>query len=225
MEERPRTAAHTIGLSDEDCFRLSALYDGRFAEHGSSVKTVGWGSESDQAMRFEVLCRGLNLAGKRILDIGCGLGDFVTWAESHYGPDFDYVGMDLAKDLVNAADARFGGPRRHFIADTLGAEVDMGEFDVIVLSGTLTFKTTDNMATMRSLLGNAFARCRGVLCCNFMTSYSDSQLEKNFHYSPEDVFGFAKSLTRFVILHHDYPLYEFTLQMFRQATLQRQPKP
>lgn len=224
MEERPRTAAHAIGLSDEDCSNLSALYDGRFAEFGASVKTVGWGSESDQAMRFEVLCRNLDLAGKRILDIGCGLGDFVLWAESRYGNDFDYVGMDLAQDLIKSAQERLGGPRRKFIADTLGANADIGEFDVIVLSGTLTFKTTDNLATMRTVLTNAFERCRGVLCCNFMTSYADSQLEKNFHYSPEEVFKFAKSLTRFVVLYHDYPLYEFTVQIFRQATLQRQPK-
>lgn len=224
MEERPRTAAHTIGLSDEDCSRLSALYDGRYAEHGASVKTVGWGSESDQAMRFEVLCRGLNLTGKRILDIGCGLGDFVPWAESRFGTDFDYVGMDLAADLVKSAAERLGGPRRRFIADTLGTETDIGEFDVIVLSGTLTFRTTDNMATMRTILTNAFERCQGALCCNFMTSYADTQLEKNFHYSPEEVFSFGKSLTRFVTLHHDYPLFEFTLQMFRQATLQRQPR-
>lgn len=224
MEERPRTAATAIGLSEEDCSNLSALYDGRFAEHGASVKTVGWGSESDQSMRFEVLCRNLDLTGKRILDIGCGLGDFVLWAEKRYGSNFDYVGMDLARDLVKSAQERLGGPRRNFIADTLGADSNVGEFDVIVLSGTLTFKTTDNMSTMRTLLSNAFERCQEVLCCNFMTSYADTQLEKNFHYSPEEVFKFAKSLTRFVVLHHDYPLYEFTVQMFRQATLQRQPR-
>ena len=216
MEKRLPTAAHAIGLTEQDCARLSELYDGRFAEHGTDVRTVGWGSTKGQALRFEVLCRGLSLEGMRVLDIGCGLGDFVPWAEHRFGDNFDYVGMDLAADLIRSAQNRLGGPRRQFIADTMGPETNVGNFDVIVLSGTLTFKTSDNLATMKSLLSNAYARCRGSLCANFMSTYADSQLEKNFHYSPEQVFAFAKTLSPYVALHHDYPLYEFTIQISRQ---------
>jgi SAM-dependent methyltransferase len=225
MEERPRTAHEAIGLTADDYTRLTGLYDGRLAEHGVSVKTVGWGSVNDQHMRFEVLCRGLELQGKRVLDIGCGLGDFVPWAEAKFGADFDYVGMDLSADLIEAASHRFGSDRRQFVAGTLTPDTDIGEVDVVVLSGTLTFKTADNLATMRSVLSSAWDRSRVAVCCNFMTSYADSQLEKNFHYSPEQVFTFAKSLSRFVVLHHDYDLYEFTVQVLREPSLKRAPRP
>jgi SAM-dependent methyltransferase len=226
MEERPRSAAEAIGLTADDYTRLTGLYDGRLAEHGVSVKTVGWGSVSDQHMRFEVLCRNLDLKGLRILDIGCGLGDFVPWAEEKYGTDFHYTGIDLSADLVKAAALRFGGKsNRKFIATTLAPNTDIGEFDVAVLSGTLTFKTADNLATMRSVLSSAWQCSRVAVCSNFMTSYADSQLEKNFHYSPEAVFGFAKSLSRHVTLHHDYDLYEFTVQVFREPTLKRALRP
>lgn len=225
MEERPQTAAGTVGLTPEDYARLTGLYDSRLAEHGVSVKTVGWGSVADQHMRFEVLCRGLDLRGKRILDIGCGLGDFVPWAEARFGEDFDYLGMDLSTELISTARLSFGGERRRFHAGTLTPESDIGEFDIVVLSGTLTFKTADNMGTMRSILSSAYDRARQAVCSNFMTSYADSQLEKNFHYSPEQVFSFAKSLSRFVLLHHDYDLYEFTVQVLREPTLKRAPRP
>lgn len=225
MEERPTTAATAVGLTNDDYARLTGLYDGRLAEHGISVKTVGWRSESDQQMRFEVLCRGLDLTGKRVLDIGCGLGDFIPWAEAKYGADFDYVGMDLSPGLVKTAGERFPGGRRRFIAGTLTRDSDLGEFDIAILSGTLTFKTADNMATMRSILSSAYALCREAVCSNFMTSYADSQLEKNYHYSPEDIFTFAKSLSRFIVLYHDYDLYEFTVQVLRQPSLKRSPSP
>ena len=225
MPERTATAASLIGLSADDVARLAGLYNGRLAEHGLDVRTVGWGSAADQAMRFEVLCRGINLRGARVLDIGCGLGDFVPWAEARSGSDFDYVGLDLAADLITAAQNQHRGPRRLFLADTLGPHSELGTFDLIVLSGTLTFRTTDNDATMRRLLGEAWARCRGALCVNFMSSYADHQLAKNFHYAPEAVFAHAKSLTPYVALHHDYPLYEFTAQLFRSPTLQRTAKP
>jgi SAM-dependent methyltransferase len=224
MEERPGIDAQSIGLSTEDCDRLTALYDGRLKEHGLSARTVGWGSEDDQRMRFEVLCRGLDLRGLHILDIGCGLGDFVPWAEEKFGPDFDYTGIDLSGSLVQAAAQRFQNPRRKFLVGTLTTDSDIGEFDVAVLSGTLTFKTTDNAATMRSVLKSAYERCRLAVCSNFMTSYADSRLEKNFHYLPEEVFAFSKSLSRFVSLHHDYNLYEFTVQILRQPSLNRIPQ-
>lgn len=225
MEERSRSAAESIGLTADDYAGLTGLYDGRLREFGVGVKTVGWGSVGDQEMRFEVLCRGLNLEGLRVLDIGCGLGDFVGWAEKRFGPDFDYVGLDLSAGLIEAAQKRFGGERRQFLADTLTPESRIGEFDVAVLSGTLTYRTADNMATMRSVISSAYARSRVAVCSNFMTSYADSRLEKNFHYQPEEVFAFAKSLSRFVVLHHDYDLYEFTVQILREPTLKRKPNP
>ena len=209
-----------LGLTAADLERLTGLYNGRFATLGHDVKTVGWGSSDSQALRFAVLCRGLDLAGRRVLDIGCGLGDFVPWAESVYGADFDYVGLDVSSDLVTAAAQRHGGARRVFLADTLGADSDLGWFDVVVLSGTLTFRTEDNLGTMRTLLALAYARCRGAVCVNFMSSQADHRLEKNFHYVPAEVFAFARTLTPHVVLHHDYPLHEFTVQLFRHSNAQ-----
>ena len=175
-------------------------------------------------MRFEVLCRGLDLRGKRILDIGCGLGDFVPWAEGKFGPDFDYLGMDLSEGLVKVARSRFESPRRQFVADTLSSKIHSESFDIAVLSGTLTFKTSDNLATMGSLLENAWRVSKEAVCCNFMTKYCDFQLEKNYHYSPEDVFRHAKSFSQFVNLIHDYELYEFTIQIFHAAAVKRQKR-
>lgn len=213
--------AGAIGLTALDVERLTGLYDGRLEQLGADVQTVGWGSRSDQHLRFEVLCRGLDLRGKRVLDIGCGLGDFIPWAEGKFGPDFDYLGLDLSKGLIAAARERFGAERRRFVEGTLAPGSSMGDFDISVLSGTLTFKTSDNISTMRTVLTEAWERSSEAVCCNFMTGYADSRLEKNFHYSPEQVFGFAKSLSRFVTLHHDYDLWEFTIQIFRQPTLAR----
>jgi hypothetical protein len=49
---------------------------------------------------------------------------------------------------------------------------------------------------------------------NFLSSYVDYELDRNFHFAPEKAFSLAKKLTRFVTLRHDYPLYEFTLYLY-----------
>jgi len=80
MEKRTGAVeTEVIGLTASDLERMTELYHGRLDVHGADVRTVGWSSRSDQHLRFEVLCRGLDLRGKRILDIGCGLGDFIPW--------------------------------------------------------------------------------------------------------------------------------------------------
>ena len=226
MEKCPRVAeAESIGLTGADLDRLSGLYEDRLVLHGMDVRTVGWSSESDQHMRFEVLCRGLDLRGKKILDVGCGLGDFIPWAENKFGTDFDYLGIDFSNGLVAAAEKRFQSQRRKFVTGTLTPQSDLGEFDIAVFSGTLTFKTTDNIATMRSVLGSAWERTREAVCSNFMTSYADSELDKNFHYKPEEVFSFAKTLSRYVTLYHDYELWEFTIQVLMHPIIKRKSQP
>ena len=217
MEKRTRTAeASAVGLTGQDLALLKAFYDKRFKELGEDVRTVGWGSRADQHLRFEVLCRDLDLRRKRIFDIGCGLGDFIPWAELKFGSDFDYLGIDISKEMIASANQRFGGPRRQFYEGTLTSANLSGEFDISVLSGTLTFKTSNNYLNMKKILAAAWDKSREALCANFMTSYADKALEKNYHFHPEQVFTFAKTLSRFVVLHHDYDLWEFTIQIFRE---------
>ena len=36
---------------------------------------------------------------------------------------------------------------------------------------------------------------------------------KIFHYKPEEIFSFSKEITKYVSLYHDYPLFEFTIQL------------
>jgi SAM-dependent methyltransferase len=203
-------------LGDDDRARIVALYEDRLAVHGDDAKTVGWGSARDQQLRFEVLCRGIEPTGRTVLDVGCGLGDLVPFLDGRTGGNYDYTGVDLSERLVERAKQRFGGERRSFLtADLL--ETDLGSFDVILLSGALSFRVSDNVALAQSMLSRMFQMARVAMAGNFLSSYVDCRLDKNFHYSPEKMFGFAKTLTRYVSLHHDYPLYEFTLQLFRHA--------
>ena len=225
MEKCISTAENSaIGLTAQDLALLKSFHDKRFEELGMDVKAVGWGSRSDQNLRFEALCRQLDLRGKRILDIGCGLGDFIPWAEQKFGPDFDYVGVDLSKGMISAASQRFNNPRRQFFEGAFAFENPSGEFDISILSGTLTFKTSNNNLVMRRVLLTAWEKSREAICANFMTSYADRCLEKNHHFSPEEVFAFAKSLSRFVVLYHDYDLWEFTVQILREPKLKEKNK-
>ena len=63
-----------------------------------------------------------------------------------------------------------------------------------------------------------FALADKAIAVNMMTNYVDYRDKYLFYYSPEEMFRFAKSLSRNVVLRHDYPLYEFSLFIYKKAS-------
>jgi hypothetical protein len=61
-----------------------------------------------------------------------------------------------------------------------------------------------------------FSNASKGVSVNFLTSYVNFQREHNYHHSPEQVFSFAHTLTRRIALRHDYPLWEFTLYLYKE---------
>ncbi len=60
-----------------------------------------------------------------------------------------------------------------------------------------------------------FEIAQDAACLNFLSKYADYELEKNQHYQPEEVFTWAREFSKKVNLINDYPLHEFTIQMFK----------
>jgi SAM-dependent methyltransferase len=200
-------------VSAGDTTRAAQLYNSRFEQFGRDIRTVGWGSEADQRLRFEVLLRGFDPAGKTVLDVGCGLGALVPFLQERCG-DFRYLGIDVAERLVADARAAHGGPGREFLVGDLFS-LELPPADLVLLSGALSLKSEGIEDYARRTLERMFGLAREAACLNFLSKYVDYELEKNQHYQPETVFGWAKQVARKVNLIHDYPLYEFTIQLVR----------
>jgi SAM-dependent methyltransferase len=197
-----------------DTNKAAELYNKRFDELGRNIKTVGWGSIKDQELRFDVLFRGLDPTGKAILDVGCGLGDLVPYLEQRTGGNFSYIGVDVAGKLISDAQKNHGIDKRSFYVGDL-LSVDVAPVDIAVMSGALSFKVDGIETYAYEIMEKMFALSGEAACLNFLTSYVDFELEKNQHYQPETVFTKAKALSKNVNLFHDYPLYEFTIQVIK----------
>jgi SAM-dependent methyltransferase len=203
-------------LAAQDAQRIVTLYEGRLAEFGPDVRTVGWGSVEDQRLRFDMLCRDVALRGLRVLDIGCGLGDLVPYLHERTGGDFDYLGIDLSPALVREATKLHGGPHARFLAADILRADDVPAADLVVMSGALTYRVSDNLAHATAMLERMWDLTTNTLAINALSSYVDFQDVKNFHYEPEWFYARARQHTRWVSLISDYPLWEFTVQMRRE---------
>lgn len=194
----------------------AALYNSRFAQFGRDIKTVGWGNKESQRLRFDVLFRELDPKGKSILDVGCGLGDLVPYLEERTNGDFTYIGIDIAEKLVEDAKAYYTTSKTKFYTGDIFS-LNLPSVDIAVLSGALSFKTENIESYAYETMAKMFALSNEAACLNFLSKYVDFELEKNQHYQPETVFAKAKILSKTVNLLHDYPLYEFTIQVMRNT--------
>lgn len=191
---------------------LVALYEGRWSELGRDVRTLGWNDAQSQQLRFEVLCDGLDLDGASVLDVGCGFGDLADWLDARW-EGVRYTGIDLSPSLL--AEARRSHPGRSFAQVDLLEEPLEGPFELVVCSGALSFKVQDHAAHTAAMLRRMWELASQGVAANFLTSHVNYERPHNAHHRPQDVFALALELTPWVGLRHDYPLWEFTVQLHR----------
>jgi|694.fasta_scaffold16290_8 ubiquinone/menaquinone biosynthesis C-methylase UbiE len=196
----------------------SDLYNERFGLFGRDLRTVGWGSQADQILRFDVLFRGIDPKGKTILDVGCGLGDLIPYLEHRTGSDFRYIGLDVADRLIDDARKVHRNDRYTFLHGDL-LSVKLPEIDISVMSGALSLRSDGIVEYAKQTMDEMFVISREAACLNFLSKYVDYELEKNQHYQPEQVFSWARTIASKVNLYHDYPLFEFTVQLLRTEAI------
>lgn len=195
--------------------KIVKFYSDKFNKHGNNIKSIGWGNKKDQNLRFEKIFSGIDYDNKTILDVGCGFGDlFFYLNKKNKDNNFKYTGVDITPYFANIAKERL-----KFTNSTVycGEILNINKkFDIVIASGSMSYKFKGAKSKNLILIEKMFKISKKIISVNFMSSYSDYQLNKNLHYKPEEMFKFAKKLSPKVNLIHDYDLYEFTLQIHKK---------
>lgn len=199
------------------------LYSGNLATHGPSSKSVGWKDEASQLLRFErlaqVIDRGSAAEGFTVNDWGCGYGSMFHYLDGLSGVEMNgYTGYDISEEMLTAASQATASPRARFV---LGAQVTE-DADYSFVSGTFNVKLEATDAEwdryVKEQLEAIYAKSRRGLAFNLLTTYVDWKQDNLFYADPREFFDFCKRhLSRYVTLLHDYPLYEWTILVRREA--------
>ena len=127
-----------------------------------------WASREGQRARFESIARNCPLAGKRILDVGCGRADLLGYLLETGTVPTHYVGMDMIPASLRAA-RRKKYPRCEIVMADFVREPEKLQVgaDVVVFSGSLNTLTRPRFyRTLRA----AWAAAGEALVFNFLNS-------------------------------------------------------
>ena len=189
----------------------------RFYNHyGNDIKSLGWKDRDKMDKRFQVLQEiGIRYEDS-VLDVGCGFGDFCEMLRPNvnYVSDYDYTGIDIVPEFIEIAKNTY-----HFFEDFKFKQATIFDihkkYDWIVESGIFNYKSC-TMEYIRKTIDKAFKLCKKGIAFNFLTSYVDFKNVELNYTNPIIIFDYAKTLSKYVTLRHDYLDYEFTIYIYKE---------
>lgn len=194
-------------------------YEAQLRSHGPTARGMDWKDAASQRLRFQLLCEVCDLEGKSVHEIGAGAGHLYDYLRER-GIGALYSGSDLSQAMVDAARRLHPGvpfERRDLLLDP-PSELH----DVVVCSGVFHVKLQHPEAEWRRFVEAALRRmyesCRVAIAFNLMSDRVDFRSDRLYYANAGEMLDFCRrELSRFVTLRHDYPLYEYTVYVYREA--------
>jgi SAM-dependent methyltransferase len=199
-------------------------YSARFATYGYDARSLGWGSAEHQRYRFSQTLDGpVDFRSRKLLDIGCGFGDYRSFLRDAGVELSGYEGWDLNTELVAEAKQRHASdPGSRFVCRDfmLYGNGPTPGADIAVMLGLLNFNLgdkMDNYAYAELAMRRAWALAREALIVDFLSARRMDDYAPEpwvFYYEPQRMLDVALGLSPRVVLKHDYrpiPQREFML--------------
>lgn len=200
---------------------LRAHYRALFEQHGATASAVQWSSTETQKNRFRVLSE-ITQPEERVVDVGSGLGDMLSFLREEQGFVGRYTGLDLVPEFVAHARARYESDNQASFSVANVLEDELPRADVYLSSGLFNNRMDDNWGYMTRILARMYECAERAVAFNALSTYVDYQDAHLYYCDPLALFDYIKqNLTRRVTLRHDYLVkpnsipFEFTMVLCR----------
>jgi len=192
--------------------RIRHHYQPRINELRDNYDVVDWASAEAQQTRFAVLLDSVRLEGRRLLDVGCGMGDLWIFLKTRE-VSVEYCGVDLLAEMT--ASAAIQSPEARFVCgdifDPEDKTLDGERFDVVFCSGTLNLDLGNNTEFLPKALERMLGLAREHMVVNLLHARCEKKYPHCAYYDPQIVLKILKPLACGVRLIDDYLHNDFTL--------------
>lgn len=192
---------------------IRSFYEEKMGKGLPDHEVLGWESNEAQKRRFEVFAGHVKLDGKKILDVGCGLGNMLEYLDSK-GIDVDYTGVDISEKMVSSAKSRKLDGKFYCMDVFKSHPFKNEEFDVIYASGIFNINLGNNREFLLDALNKLLHISRHIIVFNLLHHNSPDREDKYYYFSPEDVEKIVESMPhriKKVEIIQDYLDNDFTV--------------
>lgn len=199
---------------------VSSFFDRNLRLHGDRPEAVRW-TAAGQQLRYRSMLDIGPLEGRRLLDFGCGKGDFYQFLKDA-GISLQYAGWDISNNLIGFARRKY--PGADFRVMDIDRDAVTEDFDYVLLCGVFNLEVQGLDDMIRRTLKKLFGHCRIGLAFNGLSDHNPGK-DFELHYaSPEGLRDFAlQELSPFVAVRGDIIPHDFTLFVYREAQRCRNP--
>lgn len=194
-------------------------YEPRIHPGRENFDVLDWASAESQQKRFSVLAQAVDLEGKTLLDVGCGLGDLLGFLRKRE-ISVDYTGVDLSEKMLDAA--RRKQPAGRFIhADVFAETSDESDgsapafsarsFDVVFCSGIFNLNLGNNAEFISKAITRLMELSRRYVVFNLLHARATIRTGRYAFYDPEEIMAEIRPAGWEVRLIDDYLPNDFTV--------------
>jgi SAM-dependent methyltransferase len=191
-------------------------YAARYREHGYSPLTLGW-NKGKQFERFHQLTSDWDMNGRSVLDVGCGFGDFLHYADRMGVKGLDYTGIDITPELICEARKIHGVDGASFVLGGIEDHPFDRRFDYAFASGIFNYKYegVDRYERLFQIVSHMFDLANIAVAVDMLSDKVDYELEHTWHYNPGETLERCYGLTRNVVLKNSYFPFEFAVILYK----------
>ena len=207
-------------MMKKELLKVAKLYSDNVKKHGVSSQSVGWNTNECQNLRFEKL---LSMVNKRdsftINELGCGYGALIDYMDEFNCSVSNYTGIDISEDMISQALNLYSKKdnviflQSDQISSVADYSVASGIFNVRFESSKEKWEKhiLDTLTNLNDCSKKGFS-------FNLLTSYVDYEEAHLYYGDPCFFFDYCKKkFSKKVTLIHDYPLWEWTITVLKEA--------
>jgi len=151
-------------------------------------------------------------------DFGCGCCDMYEYIKFNK-IKLIYSGTEIIQEMIDYAKFKYPGIEL-YNRDVLTENIE-DKYDIVVFSGGLYLpgKVPQNewIEFVYAIINKMWEMSNIGISFNLLTTYSDYKNNHLFYVDPTEMFNYCvNNFSRFVKLDHTYPLYEWTISVFKQ---------
>ena len=151
-------------------------------------------------------------------DFGCGSCDMYGYIKSS-NLRLKYSGTEIIQEMIDYAKLKYPGIEL-YNRDVLKENVN-DKYDIVVFSGGLylpgSIPHLEWKEFVYAIISKMWEMSKIGISFNLLTTHSEYKHKHLFYVDPSEMLNFCiNNFSRFVKLDHAYPLYEWTISIFKE---------